>query len=71
MLEDRFWLHVADDSMADAGIVHGDLVLIQMQSHAEVGDIVACQGEEPTLKRYGQHGDAIILGKVVERKRLY
>lgn len=58
-----YWLRVQGDSMVNAGIQSGDLVLIHMQPCAENGQIVACRvnGDEATLKRYREQQDAIIL----------
>lgn len=52
--EEAFWLRVQGDSMAGAGIHHGDLVLVRRQDHARPGDIVVAlvEGEEATVKRY-------------------
>ncbi len=48
-----FLLRASGDSMINAGIQDGDLVLIRQQSHAEPGQIViALTEEEATLKRY-------------------
>jgi repressor LexA len=50
---DSFTLRVVGDSMRDAGILNGDLVLVQKQSVANKGDIVvAIIGGEATVKRY-------------------
>ncbi len=52
----EFYLLRADgDSMVDAGIEDGDLVLIRKQTECEVGDIVVALDEnsENTLKVYG------------------
>lgn len=50
---DYFILHANGDSMIDAGIHDGDLVLICKQNHAEAGQIVvALIEDEATLKRY-------------------
>lgn len=50
-----YLLRAAGDSMADAGIEEGDLVLIERQSECAVGDIVVAldQNAENTLKIYG------------------
>lgn len=49
---DIFALRVKGDSMIDAGIMPGDLVLVRRQQAAEIGDIVvALLGEEATVKR--------------------
>ena len=48
-----FMLRAWGDSMVNAGIEDGDLVLIRQQSTARPGQIVvALTGEEATLKRY-------------------
>jgi len=45
-------LHAKGNSMVDAGINNGDLVLIRKQETANIGDIiVALVGDEVTLKR--------------------
>ncbi len=52
----RFYiLEASGDSMVDAGIEDGDLVVIRTDCRAEIGDIiVALTGDnENTLKRYG------------------
>ena len=50
-----YLLRAAGDSMIDAGIEEGDLVLIKKQSECAVGDIVVAldQNNENTLKIYG------------------
>ena len=50
-----YLLRAAGDSMVDAGIGEGDLVLIRKQAECEVGDIVVALDEnnENTLKIYG------------------
>jgi repressor LexA len=48
-----FFLRVKGDSMIEAGILEGDLVLIQLQTTAENKDIVvAMVNGEATLKRF-------------------
>ncbi len=61
--ENYYWLHVEGDSMINAGIQSGDLVLMRAQNYAENGQIVACRvnGDEATLKRFREQGDSIIL----------
>lgn len=61
--EEYFYLRVAGDSMKNAGIQEGDLVLLHQQSCAENGQIVACllHGEDATLKRFRRQGDLVIL----------
>ena len=50
---DFFILRANGDSMIEAGIDNGDLVLIRQQNTAETGQIVvALMEEEATLKRY-------------------
>lgn len=61
--ENYFFLRVRGDSMVNAGIMDGDLVLIRRQSCAENGQIVAARvnGEEATLKRFRQEGETVYL----------
>jgi repressor LexA len=48
-----FMLRASGDSMIDAGIDDGDLVIIRRQSTANEGDIVvALYGDDTTLKRF-------------------
>src|SRR5690554_360948 len=49
-----FLLRAEGDSMVDAGINQGDLVLIQQQNYANSGDIVValCEDSQATLKRF-------------------
>jgi repressor LexA len=50
---DFFLLHAKGDSMIDAGINDGDLVLIKKQNTAEPGQVVvALINEDATLKRF-------------------
>ena len=51
---DFFVLRATGDSMVDAGIAEGDLVVIHQQEEARDGDLVAAlvDGCESTLKRY-------------------
>ena len=47
-----FALRVQGESMIEAGILDGDIVIVNSQEHVENGDIVvALIGEEATLKR--------------------
>lgn len=58
-----FMLRVKGDSMVDAGILEGDLVVVRRQPDAEDGSIVAAmvQGEEATVKRlYRQNGKVVL-----------
>lgn len=50
-----YLLHAVGDSMADAGIEEGDLLVIRRQPEAKVGDIVVAldDANENTLKEYG------------------
>ena len=48
-----FILRANGDSMIEANIDHGDLVVVRQQNYADEGDIVvALMEEEATLKRY-------------------
>jgi len=60
---DRFVLEVSGDSMVDAGILDGDMVVIRQSQTADNGDIVVAliDNEEATLKRLRCHGDRIEL----------
>lgn len=61
--ERHFYLKVQGDSMINAGIRDGDLVLIRQQQTAKSGQIVACMvdGEDATLKRFRRQGDIVML----------
>ena len=61
--EEYFYLEVSGDSMKNAGIQTGDLVLIHQQPQAENGQIVVClvRQEDATLKRFRRQGDWVIL----------
>lgn len=57
-----FSLRVVGDSMIDAAICDGDLVVIRRQADAEPGDIVAALFEdEATVKRFKRDGDRVWL----------
>jgi repressor LexA len=57
-----FLLRVRGESMRDAGIIEGDLVVVRSQDHAANGEIVvALVGEEATVKRYFREADHIRL----------
>lgn len=60
---EHFALEVRGDSMIEAGILDGDLVLIHKQATAETGDIVVAlvDDEEATLKRLRKRGASIAL----------
>ncbi len=59
----HFALEVKGESMINAGINHGDIVVIREQDVAENGDIVVAlvEGQEATLKRLRRKGSAIAL----------
>ena len=56
-------LEVRGDSMVDAGILDGDMALIQRNDVANTGDIVVAliDEEEATLKRFRRRGASIAL----------
>ncbi len=59
---DVFALRVHGESMRNAGILDGDIVLARQQENAERGDIVVAQiGDEATVKRYAPDHDCIRL----------
>ena len=60
---EHFALEVKGDSMIDAGIHDGDVVIIKRTTTAESGDIVVAliENEEATLKRLRRRGSAIAL----------
>ncbi|MBI1384897.1 MAG: transcriptional repressor LexA [Rhizobiales bacterium] len=60
---EHYALEVKGDSMIDAGIHDGDLVIIRESNTAENGDIVVAlvDREEATLKRLRRHGSSIAL----------
>lgn len=59
----HYALEVKGDSMIDAGINDGDVVVIREGSTAENGDIVVAliDDQEATLKRFRRHGRSIAL----------
>ena len=59
----HYALEVKGDSMIDAGINNGDVVVIRETCSADNGDIVVAQvdGYEATLKRFRKQGDMIAL----------
>jgi repressor LexA len=58
----EYVLRVRGDSMKDAGILEGDLVVVRSQQAATDGDIVvALVGEEATVKRFFQENDHVRL----------
>ncbi len=60
---DRYVLQVKGDSMIDAGILDGDLVVVRHTETADNGDIVVALIDrgEATLKRLRKHGDRVEL----------
>ena len=57
-----FLLNVRGDSMVGAGILDGDIVVVQRQENATDGEIVvALVGEEATVKRFFREADHIRL----------
>ncbi|WP_371038359.1 MULTISPECIES: transcriptional repressor LexA [unclassified Rhodosalinus] len=59
----HYALEVKGDSMIEAGINDGDVVIIRETGEAQNGDIVVAQveGYEATLKRFKRKGDMILL----------
>ena len=58
-----FYIYVKGDSMIDAGINDGDVVVIHEQQQADTGDIVVAliEGQEATLKKLRKKGGSIAL----------
>lgn len=60
--KDTFALVVTGDSMMNAGIDKGDIVIVNRQNTASNGDIViAIIGQEATMKKFMPMGDSILL----------
>jgi repressor LexA len=65
--EDVFALRVRGDSMIDAHICDGDLVLVRRQDSAQPNDIVVALvespagGDEATVKRFQRDGERVVL----------
>ena len=60
--QDVFALRVHGESMVDAHIVDGDLVLVRRQETATPGDIVAALIDgEATVKRFARDGERVVL----------
>jgi repressor LexA len=59
--DNLFCLRIKGDSMRNAGILNGDLVICEPRQYAENGEIVAVlvHGEEATVKRFFLHADHI------------
>jgi repressor LexA len=60
---DHYMLEIEGDSMIEAGILNGDLVVIKRVDTANSGEIVVAlvEGEEATLKRLRKKGGSIAL----------
>jgi len=59
---DTFLLRVEGDSMKEASILDGDLVVVRNQETARSGEIVAVRvGEDATVKRLHREGSAVVL----------
>jgi repressor LexA len=60
---EHYALEVRGDSMVEAGILEGDLVVIRRQDSANTGDIIVAliDEEEATLKRFRRRGSSIAL----------
>jgi repressor LexA len=60
---EHYALEVRGDSMVEAGILDGDLVVIRKQETANTGDIIVAliDDEEATLKRLRRRGSCIAL----------
>jgi repressor LexA len=60
---EHYALEVRGDSMMEAGILDGDMALIQRNESADTGDIVVAliDEEEATLKRFRRRGASIAL----------
>ncbi len=60
---EHYALEVRGDSMVEAGILDGDLVVIRKQDTAQTGDIIVAliDDEEATLKRLRRRGSSIAL----------
>jgi repressor LexA len=60
--EDLFALRVHGDSMIEAHIMDGDLVLVRRQDSAQPGDVVAALVDsEATVKRFARDGQNVVL----------
>lgn len=67
-----FLVRATGESMINAGIKHGDLVLIKEQSTAIEGQlIIALLGQETTLKRYFPKKNKVILHPENDDRDLY
>ena len=61
--ENRFVLKVQGESMIEAGILDGDMVVVEQCNHASDGDIVVAliDQEEATLKTLCHNGDGSVM----------
>jgi repressor LexA len=60
--QDGFLLRVAGESMRDAGIIEGDLVIVRPGVEPNNGDIIAARlGDEATVKRFRRRGGRVVL----------
>jgi repressor LexA len=64
-----FMLRVRGDSMVDAGILEGDLVVVRSQPEAKDGEVVVAglPGEEATVKTFRKRGRKVVLEPANER----
>jgi repressor LexA len=64
-----FILHVRGESMIDAGIFDGDMVVVRSQPNADNGDIVVAgiPGEEATVKTLSRKRNKVVLRPANER----
>jgi repressor LexA len=64
-----FALRVRGDSMINAGIFDGDLVVVRQQPDAENGDVVVAgiPGDEATVKSFSRRNGTIVLTPANER----
>ena len=57
-----FALRVRGDSMKDAGIFEGDVVIVRVQQSAQEGDVVVARfGDEATVKHFRRRPDGVYL----------
>ena len=68
---DVFLLRVRGDSMIEAGILDGDMIVVRRQPVAEKGDIVVAgiPGDEATVKRLARTGPRVVLNPANARLR--
>ena len=60
--DEIFSLRVRGESMVNAHIVDGDVVVVRRQDHAQPGEIVvALVDGEATVKRFARDGEAVVL----------